>query len=229
MAFAIALAAFLAAYNNVLNLTPIAAVWHVPINVAAAAGLVTAGAAAGLDARAMGLGAGQAPPALRWGGAIVAGLAVALALGVALGDALPIAGRFLADRRVSGLSGGALAFAVLVRIPLATALLEEVAFRGVLYGAIERHRSALAAVIVSSAVFGLWHIVPTLENLRLNQPGAGAGTRALLVAGAVVATGIGGALLALLRIATGGVLAPWIAHAAMNSLGALAAWLAQRG
>ncbi|HWC14857.1 MAG TPA: hypothetical protein VG929_09705 [Actinomycetota bacterium] len=41
----------------------------------------------------------------------------------------------IADRRVAGMDGRALAFYVLVRIPMGTALAEEVMFRGVMFAA----------------------------------------------------------------------------------------------
>lgn len=224
MAFALAIALLLAAYSSATNVLSFPGWMYVPSNLAIGAALVGAARAAGLSWRELGLGREAVGPGLRWGGAIV----LALAAMLALAPALPPARGFLEDKRVAGIGPALLAYRVLVRIPIGTALFEEVAFRGVLYGALARHASTATAVLASSAAFGLWHIGPTLENARINQPDAGAAGTAWIVAGGVVATFIGGVLFASLRIHTRGIVAPVIAHAGANSLATLAAWLWQR-
>jgi hypothetical protein len=84
----------------------------------------------GLDARALGLKGGIA-------GSAAAGAAIgaALTLPLFVGATAPATAARLADRRVADLCGRRLAYQVLVRIPLGTALVEEVAFRGVLLAA----------------------------------------------------------------------------------------------
>jgi hypothetical protein len=84
----------------------------------------------GLDARAIGLKGGIAG-----GAAAGAAIGAALTLPLFVGAAAPATAARLADRRVAGLCGRRLAYQVLVRIPLGTALVEEVAFRGVLLAA----------------------------------------------------------------------------------------------
>ena len=53
-------------------------------------------------------------------------------------------------------------------MPVGTVLLEEVGFRGVVYGLAERAHGPLAATAVSSGLFGLWHVLPALDAYRAN-------------------------------------------------------------
>lgn len=216
--------AFLAVYNNATNLLGLPEPAYVPANLSAAALLVGAARRRGYGWQTLGLSPSAVAPGLRWGG-IGAGV-VALALGAA--TALPAAAPLLADQRVAGLSPRELLLRVGVRIPLGTVLLEEVAFRGVLLGAWAHERSVPAAVVGSSAVFGLWHIGPALLLLAENDVALTPGGRALAVGGAVALTAAAGAVLAALRLRTGGIAAPGLVHLATNALGTLAAYTAQR-
>ena len=64
-------------------------------------------------------------------------------------------------RQVAADTVGSRVFNPLVRIPFGTVLLEETLFRGVLLALALRRWSVATAVIVTSAIFGLWHVVPT--------------------------------------------------------------------
>ncbi len=66
-----------------------------------------------------------------------------------------------------------MAYQVTVRIPIGTVLWEETAFRGVLQAALRRALPGPAAIAVTSGVFGLWHIRPTIAALRINGVAAG--------------------------------------------------------
>ncbi len=223
MALGLGLAAFLAAYNNVLVLLPIRPLHAVPINIVVAGLLVAGARARGLSWDTLGLSADGVGQGLRWGGA----LAAVIAAGIGLALVVPGADGLLEDRRVLGIGAGELAAWVLIRIPFGTVLLEEVAFRGVLYGTLERAATVAWAVVGSSLVFGLWHVAPTLELLDANRPDLGAAGRALGVAGGVALTTLGGLLLAFLRARTGGIVAPALAHLAANSLAVLGAFAAR--
>ena len=108
----------------------------------------------------------------------------------------------------------------MVRIPLETALAEEVIFRGVLLGLGLRSRSRIGAVVSSSIWFGLWHVYPTLGSLGRGGGGGVVGDQPHHVGGAtagvVAATAGAGVLFAVLRLRSGSVAAPVIAHAALN-------------
>jgi uncharacterized protein len=159
-------------------------------------------------------------------GAILGAL-TALALCAPLFAALihPGAASLIADERVANLDRGELIFRVLVRIPLATALLEEVAFRAVL-PAIWARTGRVAAIAVPSVAFGLWHVVPSLDALQANRPDAGTAASILAVAGSVLVTTLAGALLIWFKERTRTLAAPFAFHACLNSLATLAAWFA---
>jgi membrane protease YdiL (CAAX protease family) len=214
----------LALYNNLANLwPPFNGIAYVPANLAAAGVLAIVGPTVlGLSAEDLGL-AGPHSTSLAAG--LVAGLALGLPLLVA---ALTRRGaRLLADARVRHLRGGALVYQALVRVPLGTALLEELAFRGVLFAA-WRDEGAGVAAVVSCAVFGLWHVAPAVTMVRVNTPAARPGLVARAVAGTVLVTAAAGAALLWLRVETGSLAAPFAAHTAVNSLATIAGATAGR-
>ena len=133
---------------------------------------------------------------------------------------------FLDERYRTDLGTAArLAFVV---IPLGTVLFEEVAFRGVLWGLVRRSWGALAATVVSSGLFGLWHVLPSLRLHRVNPKvadlvGSGPGGQVAAVAGAVVFTAAAGVLLCELRRRSGSLLAPIALHWTVDGLGVLIA------
>ena len=79
-------------------------------------------------------------------------------------------GASLADARTEGLDVAGLLHRALVGIAIGTALFEEWVFRGVLYAAWLQARGPTEALLVSSAVFGLWHTAPAMNKLRANSP-----------------------------------------------------------
>lgn len=221
-----ALAVFLVAYNNGLNRwPPFHGRLYVPLNLLLTAA-VTVGAltVGGLDRGDAGLGPGQA-------GGAAAGLALGAAASIPLFLALRSsrAAAAVADGRFAGVGRVGLLYRALVRIPLGTALAEELIFRGVLFGLLAPG-GRLQAALWSSLVFGLWHIAPAYNRMEENGRIAGAGRYAvaLRIAAAVAATGAAGMALCWLRVAAGGIAAPLVLHATVNSLGMIAAYLANR-
>lgn len=134
--------------------------------------------------------------------------------------------RLVRDERVADLRGGALAYQIFVRITLGTALLEEVAFRGVLLAA-WRDSGNVQAAIATSVVFGLWHVGPTINLVQANRPDASVWAIITAVAGAVLFTTLGGLVLAWLRIEIG-LLGPLAMHATVNGLATFASVIAAR-
>ena len=123
------------------------------------------------------------------GGARSGGLpSAALGAGWLILAAVPATRPVLGDRRITGLSGRDVAYQAMVRIPVGTVLWEETAFRGVLQASLSRILPCSAALAVTSGVFGIWHIRPTIDALRVNQLAASRGARLGSVAGAVAAT-----------------------------------------
>lgn len=82
---------------------------------------------------------------------------------------IPATNGFLNDTRAH-ISGGRLLFELAVSITLLTAIPEEFAFRGVLlWSALELTRQRRwCAILITSALFGLWHIAPTLHTMSDN-------------------------------------------------------------
>jgi uncharacterized protein len=222
--FVVSVAIFLALFNNLTNWRPLPGWTYVPLNVCVAVALVALSRVQGLAWEELGFAREGLWPGLRTGGVVVA----VIAAGLALALVLPGAERLLADRRVAGLGGAGLVYTALLRIPLGTAVLEEIAFRGVLYGAWLRVASPTQAAVGSSVVFGLWHIVPMLELLRTNSLGGGALKTSALVALGVVGTTAAGLIFVAMRVWTTGLVAPLLVHAATNSLATVAAFIWQR-
>jgi uncharacterized protein len=195
--------------------------------VAATALLVVLGRRDGCSWTALGLGRESLLPGLRWAAVLVA----AVLLGYLIAVALPPTRQAFADTRATSLSGDALVWRLLVRIPFGTALLEEVAFRGVLYAMVERRRGVRAAIAASSVLFGLWHVLPSMRLPRANAAVAdvlAAGTAGSVMAAlaATAGTALAGAAFCELRRRSGGLVAPFALHWALNALGLLVAWLA---
>lgn len=222
----LALAAVLVAYNNGLNRwPPFHCRLYMPLNLALTAAVTVVGIIwGGLNRDDLGLGTGQG-----------SGAAVGLALGVGASVPLFIALRSrkaaerVADERFAGIGRAGLAYRALLRIPLGTALPEELIFRGVLFGLL-LPAGTIQAALWSSLVFGLWHIAPAYNRLEENGGIAGRGRYAVAgkMAAAVLVTGAAGLAFTWLRIATGGIAAPFVLHATVNSLGMIAAHLANR-
>lgn len=216
------LAVALVAYNNLASLLfDRSDAWYVISN------LVTAGVLLLLARRPFGLG----PTSIGLRGndlsfvrstAVLATLVMTPVFMLAL---LPATAPLLTDERVAGLGGGSLVFYALVRIPVGTAFFEELAFRGVLFGAFAS-RGTVRAAVATSVAFGLWHVGPTLEVVEANDPAAGAFARGVFVMLAVAATALAGLVFSWLRVKGNGIGAPWALHTVINALALLAAALA---
>jgi hypothetical protein len=169
------------------------------LNLATAAGLATFARRAGISRHDLGIDPADAVDGLRAG------------LGAAV-----VAGR------------GEAAYHLAVRIPLTTALAEELLFRGVLLALFRRRRSPVAAALWTSLLFGASHALPTIDHYQGNPVSElaahpGRGRRLTVLATTLSTAGAGGAF-AWLRLRSGSVLAPTLAHAAVN----VSAYLAGR-
>ena len=201
----VAIVGLLVVHNLVTNLWS-SDRWYVPVNMATALVLVLVAGPGGL-----GLSVGWVP--------VVVGLAVGLAVVAVVASlvVLPSTRPLLTDQRMVGVDARGTAWRALVRIPLGTVLLEEVAFRGVL--------PVMLSPLAVAVLFGLWHIVPTWRTLDVNGVAGSGRARVAAVSGAVVVTAAVGLVLWSLRAATGSLLAPAIVHATANSAATVAAYL----
>ncbi|GEC08403.1 abortive infection protein [Streptomyces spinoverrucosus] len=213
--------------NNWLVRGPVA---YVLTCVAATAVLLLIARWDGLTRADLGIDAAGVRRGLRWAPVLV-GAVVAVCL---LLLAFPAGREVFRDARAAGLSAGQLLWAVLVRVPLGTVLLEETAFRGVLWAMIRRRCGTAWATVGSSLLFGLWHVLPSRGLGRANAAvgtafGGGSAGMAATVAVAVVAMVAAGAVLCELRRRSGSLLAPAALHWAINGFGYALAWAVSRG
>jgi uncharacterized protein len=199
--------------------TPWASIATVP---AAALGLVLLVRSRGLCWNELGLGREH------WrAGAGYACAAVALVGSViAVGALLPWTRPMFMNDHYATLSGAFVASMII--IPLQTVIPEELAFRGVLHGALNRAWGFRGVAAAGSLLFGLWHIATSMGLTSSNVGFTrlfGGGVLGM-VAGivlAVAATGAAGFVFTWLRKRSGSLIAPIALHWSLNGLGALAA------
>ena len=187
-----------------------------------AGGLVAIARMAGLSWQDLGMGAGTWRRGLTWAGVEIGAVAVVLAAGAAL----PLTRNAFRDSRYHLDLGSALLTAF-VLIPVGTVLLEEVAFRGVLWGLLRRVRGTATATVVSSLLFGLWHVLPSLGLATDNEAiggavGKGRSAQVITVLGTVLFTALAGVVFCELRRRSGSILASAGLHWATNALAVLA-------
>jgi len=160
-------------------------------------------------------------------GTIVGGIVILIiAVGMAIAVAIPDTRELFMDDRVIENSIGWVLFQAFIRIPLGTALYEEVLFRGIVFGMLVRRNSPLVAAAWTSLLFGFWHILPTLDTLDANPAGdlfTGMIGIVIAVIGAVGGTMLAGLGFLWLRLYANSTVAPVLAHIGTNSVAMLAA------
>ncbi len=201
--------------------TPWAGVATVPV---AAVGLLVLVRSNGLGWAELGLGRDH------WRSGVAYALAaVALVVSViAVGALLPVTRPMFMNNHYATISGALVASMVI--IPLQTVIPEELAFRGVLQGALHRAWGFRGVAVTGSLLFGLWHIATSLGLTSSNVGFTrlfGGGVVGMLagVTLAVIATGAAGFVFSWLRRRSGSLIAPIALHWSLNGLGALAAAL----
>jgi membrane protease YdiL (CAAX protease family) len=197
---------------------------YVPGNVAATALLLAAARSVGLGWQELGLDRRRLRDGLRWGAPGSAAVAAGYTVALSVTGLRPL----LRDARIAGVGGGEIAYQVLIRIPLGTVLWEETAFRGVQLAALLRVLPPRAAIGTSAAVFGIWHIRPTLNAAAANGLAPGPLGRTVAALGGCGVTAAAGVFFTHLRLRSGSLLAPVLLHGAMNCLGLVAAAAAHR-
>src|ERR1700753_511743 len=204
--------------------TPWAGVVTVPV---VAVGLVAWVRGNGLGWAELGLGREH----WRSGAAYAMGAAVLGGSVMAIGALLPWTRPMFMNHRYATISGALIASMLI--IPLQTVIPEELAFRGVLHGALNRAWGFRGVAFAGSLLFGLWHIATSL-GLTTSNVGftrlVGGGAVGMLagVFVAVVATAAAGFVFSWLRRRSGSLLAPIALHWSLNGAGALAAALRWR-
>ena len=186
------------------------------------AGLTAIARLAGLSWQDLGLGPGTWRPGLKWAAVEIAAVAVVLAAAAAL----PLTREAFRDTRYR-LDWGSALLTSLVLIPIGTVLVEELAFRGVLWGLLRQVKGPVTATVVSSILFGLWHVLPSLGLATSNQAisgtvGSGKSATTVTVLATVAFTTLSGVVFCELRRRSGSILASAGLHWAVNGLSVLA-------
>lgn len=169
--------------------------------------------------RDLGLAPGTWIPGAVWG---IAAVALVFAL-YEIGSALPRFRAALSDSRIAGMPRWKVYFKTLIELPLGTVLFEEIAFRGVLWAMLARRTETVTATLATALLFGMWHILGSLD-LHERNPGLAVHDRprvaqAIAVSGAVLNTAFAGLLFTGLRIMSGSLIAPMGLHWAANGWG----------
>ncbi|MBY5162949.1 CPBP family intramembrane glutamic endopeptidase [Salsipaludibacter albus] len=145
-----------------------------------------------------------------------------LCLGVvAVSRVVPTVAGWLTDQRMAAMGSSEFLVHTLVRIPMFTALTEEVLFRGVVWALLARMGGDVVALVGSSVAFGFGHVVVARDQARREGH-----DELRWIAVTVVATGLAGLFLGWLRLRTGGIWAPVGVHAAVNMVLAFGARIA---
>jgi uncharacterized protein len=147
---------------------------------------------------------------------------------IAVGALLPWTRPMFLNNHYATLSGALIASIVI--IPLQTVIPEELAFRGVLHGALDRAWGFRGVAAAGSLLFGFWHIASSLGLTSANVGftrllGGGVFGMVAGITGAVLATAAAGYVFTWLRRRSGSLIAPIALHWSLNGLGALAAAL----
>lgn len=199
---------------NVSRSTVIPDAWHLVFNVATGLAVLILALAAGLTAANLGAAADRVAAGCRLGGLAFLAVTVVLVSAGLIGA--------LTDREAE-VSLGDMLLRTLVLIPLGTVMVEELVFRGVLHGLLVQVTSARGAMLVGAVLFGLWHVFPAWRGGAVETDVAGVG-RVVTVAGTFAATTVAGALFVWLRVRSGSLVAPALAHLATNSVTFALAW-----
>src|SRR3954468_1939680 len=153
------------------------------------AGLLAWARLDGLSWSQLGLGRDRLGAGCRWGLGVIGLVAGVYVVGVLL----PLTRPAFQDDRYHLPLPEVLRTAFVV-IPLGTVVLEELAFRSVLWGMLSRHQPEWLALVTTSVLFGFWHVIPALHVGATNRgvsQAVGAGTPVLVV-GTVALTTVGG-------------------------------------
>jgi CAAX protease family protein len=203
--------------------------WELPAGIGAAGAMMGLAHLSGADMAGEGLDPGTVDDGLRLGLAV----GIPAAALVLAGAAIPAIRKYYHDDRITRATSDDITYHLLARIPFATAMTEEVIFRSALLGVFGRTRGPFMAAVFSSALFGAWHILPTIDRLHTNAGAARLhGTdpkrQALTVASVVAGTALAGMAFCWLQRRSRSVVAPIVVHAALNGSGLLAGWLGAR-
>lgn len=213
----------LTGYANLISNEILDSAWYIPFNLAILGVAIALARHADTTWVDMGMWRKRFKRGIQLGLLFMAGMAVVVGLGVII----PATREIFYDDRVIDESSGVVMYHVFLRIPVGTAFYEEMLFRGVLFGMFARKWAPLWAALMSAFLFGLWHILPTLDTLEVNPAGdlfEGVIGVTIAAVGAVAGTALAGLGFLWLRLRANSTLAPVLAHISTNSFTLLGAW-----
>lgn len=198
---------------------------YVPWNLAVAAGVVWIAHHVVTPAE---MGFTRWASGARWGAALFA-LTTAVLLVATL---IPVFDELYHDSRVDD-SVVSWAYQTFVRIPLGTAVLEEVAFRAVLPALFAVRWGVLRGCLLASLWFGLWHVLPAWDLNEINPVaerwlGDGVAGTAAGIVFAVSGTMVAGLWWCWVRYRSGSILSTVLGHVATNSVAYTIAFVVAR-
>lgn len=215
-------------YGTVLaRLVPIK--YHLLLNIGISLVAIILGLSFGLDYSQMGLSVYSILPGI----AVAFAATAIIIIGTLIISVIPPLRHYFLGNNLANASGKLIAFEAAIRIPFGTALVEEILFRGVLLGLLLVHHDSILAIVISAAIFGFWHIFPTINSLENNQVMAAKmnGQKIRItgaVMGTVLITGVAGLVFGWLRLIAGSVIAPWLVHWSINASGVLGVAVARK-
>jgi uncharacterized protein len=215
----IAIAAFLAIYGNAVSTvmafpTPLGAGTGLAVSVLLVMVVLIWARSAGMTWTELGFGPGQ-PVRSALIGLLTAAIIVTPAL--LFMRFPPVVGAPVTYGPAAALTDSAVAQRVLLLMPLDTAIPEEIAFRGVLLGALLRRHSAVSAVLLAAVPFTLWHLVIVGRTLGLTNLAEQPLYVLLGFLSALIAVFVGALIFGWLRITTGHIAASMTAHWGFNA------------
>lgn len=200
--------------------------WYALTNILTAAGSLMYALLVGASWQDLGLDVHN----LMRGMLVGVGISIPIIIGIVSVAAIPLFRNLFSDGPSKHKSSRMTVFELVLRIPFGTALSEEVIFRSVLLGLLLSTYSTFWAVVLSSMLFGVWHIIPTLNTLSNNDSFSELideqrHRRIGYLVLTILVTMAAGAGLSWLRIWTGSVITPWIVHTCINSVAVLSGFL----
>jgi len=193
---------------------------YLPLNLAGVVVLLVIARRAGATRNDLGLQPGAIRSGLRFGLAV----SIPAAIVIVVAALIPATRGLFADTRAGGIGGAGLLYQALIRIPLGTALFEEVAFRGVLVGLGRKGWSHRAGTRLAAVLFGLWHIVPAVSLSTANAT-AESVPLAIVIFAAAGSTAAVGLVFTWLRDRANSLVAPIVVHAVVNAISLTMAWV----
>ncbi len=192
---------------------------HLATNLAATGAIAALAVASRLTVAELGCARHELRAGLRLGGLALAVVAVVVAVGLAVP-----ASRGWFDTERTEVASLTMVRIALVEIPFGTVVFEEFAFRAVLLALALRVLTRRVAVAVTVAAFSLWHLPPLIGDATDAAGATVVGSGAGVVAATLAATAVAGLVLTWLRLRSGSLAAPVLAHLGTNSVTFTLAW-----